>query len=69
MTDQAAQRDDAAQDPTSAAVAPAYAFEGAALELGGLMVGPTELVDVPVRIPLLVLNRQREKDPPPRLRH
>ncbi|MGN6129114.1 MAG: helicase HerA-like domain-containing protein, partial [Nocardioidaceae bacterium] len=34
-----------------------YAFEGAALELGGLMLDAEHLVDVPVRIPLAMLNR------------
>ncbi len=38
-------------------VAAGYAFEGPALELGGLMVGPDELVDTPVRIPLAMVNR------------
>ncbi|MGI8645044.1 MAG: helicase HerA-like domain-containing protein, partial [Nocardioides sp.] len=44
-------------DPISAAVAPGYAFEGAALELGGLMLDATELADVHIRIPLAMLNR------------
>ena len=44
-------------DPISAAVAPGYAFEGPALELGGLMVDATTLGGVPVRIPLGMLNR------------
>jgi DNA helicase HerA-like ATPase len=44
-------------DPISAAVAPGYAFEGSALELGGLMVDATNLSDVPIRIPLAMLNR------------
>jgi DNA helicase HerA-like ATPase len=38
-------------------VAAGYAFDGPALELGGLMVGPDRLCDVPVRIPLQMLNR------------
>ncbi len=38
-------------------VAAGYAFEGPALELGGLMVGPDELVDTHVRIPLAMVNR------------
>ena len=46
-----------AQDPISAAVAPGYAFEGPALELGGLMVDATTLSGVPIRIPLAMLNR------------
>jgi len=44
-------------DPVSAAIAPGYAFEGPALELGGLMLGATELSDVRIRIPLAMLNR------------
>ena len=39
-------------DPVSAAIAPGYAFEGPALELGGLMLDATELSDVRIRIPL-----------------
>jgi DNA helicase HerA-like ATPase len=46
-----------ASDKISAAVAPGYAFEGAALELGGLMTSATELTDVHIRIPLSMLNR------------
>lgn len=34
-----------------------YAFEGAALELGGLLLDAERLADVPVRIPLAMLNR------------
>ncbi|MBO9522653.1 MAG: DUF853 family protein [Nocardioidaceae bacterium] len=44
-------------DPISAAVAPGYAFEGAALELGGLMLDAEHLSDVHIRIPLGMLNR------------
>ena len=44
-------------DPISAAVAPGYQFEGAALELGGLMLNADDLGDVPIRIPLAMLNR------------
>jgi DNA helicase HerA-like ATPase len=44
-------------DPISAAVAPGYAFEGQALELGGLMLDATDLSDVQIRIPLAMLNR------------
>ena len=47
----------AARHPVAEAVAPGYAFEGPVLELGGLMVGPTELSDVRVRIPLAMVNR------------
>ena len=38
-------------------MAPGYTFEGAALELGGLLVDATTLGGVPVRIPLSMLNR------------
>src|SRR6478735_677301 len=34
-----------------------YTFEGVALELGGLLLDADHLVDVPVRIPLGMLNR------------
>ena len=44
-------------DPISAAIAPGYAFEGAALELGGLMLNATDLSDVQIRIPLGMINR------------
>src|SRR4051795_2584024 len=44
-------------DPISAAVAPGYEFEGAALELGGLMLDADHLSDVHIRIPLGMLNR------------
>jgi uncharacterized protein len=44
-------------DPLVDAVAPGYAFEGAALELGGLMRNATELTDTHIRIPLGMLNR------------
>jgi DNA helicase HerA-like ATPase len=44
-------------DPISQAVAPGYAFEGPALELGGLMLNATDLSDVHIRIPLAMLNR------------
>ena len=46
-----------ASDPISAAVAPGYAFEGPALELGGLMTDAETLTGVPIRIPLGMLNR------------
>jgi DNA helicase HerA-like ATPase len=44
-------------DPISAAVAPGYAFEGAALELGGLMLDAEHLADVHIKIPMGMLNR------------
>ncbi|MBB6627684.1 DUF853 family protein [Nocardioides sp. KIGAM211] len=44
-------------NPIAAQVAPGYAFEGPALELGGLMVDATTLTDVRIRIPLSMLNR------------
>ena len=46
-----------ARDPISAAVAPGYAFEGPALELGGLMLNADDLGGVHIRIPLAMLNR------------
>src|SRR3954470_21936453 len=49
--------DGAARDPLAAAVAAGYAFEGTALELGGLMLDADTLSDVHVRIPLGMLNR------------
>ena len=47
----------AEQDPIAAAVATGYAFEGPALELGGLMLDADRLSDVHVKIPLGMLNR------------
>ena len=47
----------AAPDPLVDAIAPGYQFEGAALELGGLMRNATDLSDVHIRIPLGMLNR------------
>ena len=44
-------------DPHAAEVAAGYAFEGPALELGGLMLDADTLADVHVRIPLGMLNR------------
>ncbi len=44
-------------DPIAAAVAPGYAFEGPALELGGLMLNASDLSDVQIRIPLGMVNR------------
>jgi hypothetical protein len=46
-----------ADAPIVQAVAPGYAFEGAALELGGLMLDATTLTDTHIRIPLGMLNR------------
>jgi hypothetical protein len=46
-----------APHPIAEAVAPGYAFEGAALELGALKVGRDEVADVPIRIPLGMVNR------------
>jgi DNA double-strand break repair helicase HerA and related ATPase len=43
--------------PIAQAVAPGYAFEGPALELGGLMLDADTLGGVPIRIPLAMLNR------------
>src|SRR3954447_9716230 len=44
-------------DPLVDAIAPGYAFEGPALELGGLMRSATELTGAHIRIPLGMLNR------------
>ncbi len=59
MTDQPTDRPPAGSgdDPITAAVAPGYAFEGPALELGGLMVDATTLSDARIRIPLSMVNR------------
>jgi uncharacterized protein len=46
-----------ADSPIVQAVAPGYQFEGAALELGGLMIDATTLTDTHIRIPLGMLNR------------
>jgi len=46
-----------ADSPIVQAVAPGYTFEGAALELGGLMIDATTLTDTHIRIPLAMLNR------------
>ncbi|WP_139979284.1 helicase HerA-like domain-containing protein [Nocardioides litoris] len=46
-----------AEDPISAAVRAGYTFEGPALELGGLMLDAETLTQVPVRVPLGMLNR------------
>src|ERR1700745_324502 len=46
-----------ADSPIVQAVAPGYAFEGAALELGGLMLDATTLTSTHIRIPLGMLNR------------
>lgn len=43
--------------PVVQAVAPGYAFQGAALELGGLMLDASTLTDTHIRIPLGMLNR------------
>ncbi|HSX68335.1 helicase HerA-like domain-containing protein [Nocardioides sp.] len=47
----------AAGNKLADAIRPGYAFEGAALELGGLMADVTTLTDVRIRIPLGMLNR------------
>ena len=54
MSDQA---EPVEQDPIVAAVAPGYAFEGPALELGALMLDATRLSETPIRIPLGMVNR------------
>ena len=48
---------DAPREGLESAVAAGYAFEGPALELGGLVLDPEHLSDVHVRIPLGMLNR------------
>jgi hypothetical protein len=48
--------DDIATAVTEAVTA-GYAFDGPVLELGALMVGPDQVVDAPVRIPLGMVNR------------
>ena len=45
------------ESPVVQAVAPGYAFEGPALELGGLMLDAATLTDTPIRIPLAMVNR------------
>ncbi len=47
----------AEQDPITAAVAPGYAFDAVALELGALMLNASDLSDVHIKIPLGMLNR------------
>ena len=47
----------APEDPIAAAVSAGYAFEGPALELGGLMLDAERQSDARVRIPLAMLNR------------
>ena len=44
-------------NPIAQAVAPGYVFEGAALELGGLMTDASTLTDVRIKIPIGMLNR------------
>ena len=44
-------------DPIAGAVAKGYAFEGPALELGRLVLAADRLTEVPVRVPLAMLNR------------
>src|SRR6478609_9431427 len=48
---------DAADQELTDAVRAGYAFEGAVLELGGLLLGADRLAGVPVQIPLAMLNR------------
>ena len=45
------------ESPIVQAVTPGYAFEGPALELGGLMIDASTLTDTRIRIPLAMLNR------------
>jgi DNA helicase HerA-like ATPase len=53
MTEQTARPD----SPIATEVAAGYSFDGPALELGGLVLDADHLADVPVRIPLAMLNR------------
>jgi DNA helicase HerA-like ATPase len=46
-----------ADNPIAAAVAPGYQFDGAALELGALMLDETDLSEVHIKIPVSMLNR------------
>ena len=57
MTDQAPEEPAGEEHPITAEVRPGYQFEGPALELGGLMLDETTQTDVPIRIPLGMLNR------------
>ena len=57
MTEQPAPAATNAVDPVVEVVRPGYAFEGAALELGGLMTDADTLSDVHIKIPLGMLNR------------
>jgi DNA helicase HerA-like ATPase len=57
MTEGTSEASTADESPITAAVRPGYQFDGAALELGGLMLDATTLSDVPIRIPLGMLNR------------
>lgn len=55
--DAAAPPDAESPDPIMAKVGSGYEFDGPALELGGLMLDAERLADVPIRIPLGMLNR------------
>ena len=57
MTETPTAETPAPDGPIAAAVRPGYAFEGAALELGGLMLDAATLSDVRIRIPLGMVNR------------
>jgi hypothetical protein len=57
MTEQAPGAPAGQEHPIAAAARAGYTFEGPALELGGLMLDATTLSDVPIRIPLGMLNR------------
>ena len=49
--------DETAESPVVAAARAGYAFDGPALELGGLMTEADTLADVGIRIPLAMVNR------------
>ncbi|MFC4785550.1 helicase HerA-like domain-containing protein [Nocardioides sp. MAHUQ-72] len=57
MTDMPPPAAAAGESPIAAAVAPGYAFEGPALDLGGLVLDADRLSDVRIRIPLAMVNR------------
>ncbi|MGZ4487796.1 MAG: helicase HerA-like domain-containing protein [Nocardioides sp.] len=57
MTESPAAPGPTPDNPIAQAVAAGYAFEGPALEFGGLMLDASTLTDIRVRVPLAMLNR------------
>ena len=55
--DQDPDQDTGRDDPVVRAAVEGYAFTGPALELGRLMLDATRLTEVPIRVPLAMLNR------------